>query len=262
MTHDQEVAYETLGVEPAGAGMVLNPAIDGYVLTADRNIIHTRATVLYHIEDPLTAIFNFAGGANQQFNLAGVSNAVQNAANNALVASAARFNVDDILIRDVAGFQDAVRHRLDDLVEREQLGVAIDQCQVQSEPPRPLADVFRQVTAARENRDKLIQDAFGLQNRTLSEAGALAVAITNSAAAARTRYVTSVQSDAEAFSKLLPQYQLDPQLYARSELVKAMTQIFTNVEKMYLPDRADGQSRQLRLQINREPPQSRTAANP
>jgi membrane protease subunit HflK len=161
MTHEQEVAFEALGTEPPGSGNSLNPAIDGYVITADQNIIHTRAAISYHIENPLTAIFSFASGTNHQFNLAGISNAVQNAANNALVATAARFNVDDILTRDVAGFQDAVRHRVNELVDGEHLGVAIDQCQVQSVPPRQLADIFRQVTAARQNRDKLMQDAQG-----------------------------------------------------------------------------------------------------
>ena len=71
---------ELAGTEPP-AGPSLNPAIDGYVLTADRNIIHTRATVSYHIDDPRTAIFNFAAGTNHQFNLGGISKAVQDAAN-------------------------------------------------------------------------------------------------------------------------------------------------------------------------------------
>ena len=81
---------------PAGAS--LNPAIDGYVLTADRNIIHTRATLYYHIEDPIRFVFDFESA----------SNTVQNALNNALLFTAAKFNVDDILTRDVAGFHDAV----------------------------------------------------------------------------------------------------------------------------------------------------------
>jgi membrane protease subunit HflK len=262
MTHDQEVAYETLGTEPPPSGAGLNPLFDGYVLTADQNVIHTRATVFYRIDDPLAAIFNFAAGTNQQFNVAGISNAVQNAANNALVATAARFNVDDILTRNIAGFQDAVRQRLDDLVEREHLGVVIDQCQVQSAAPRQLADVFRQVTAARQNRDKLVQDALGEQNRILSQAGAQAASITNFAESARTRYVTSIQSDAEAFTKLLPQYQSNPRLYAQLELAKAMPQILANVQKDFLPQRPDGKARELRLMLNREPPQPRSAANP
>lgn len=262
MTHDQEVALDALGTEPPPNGASLNPEIDGYVFTADQNVIHTRATIFYHIEDPLAAIFSFAAGTNQEFNLAGVSNAVQNAANNALVAIAARFTVDDILTRDRARFQDAVQQRINDLVDREHLGVAIDQCQVQSVAPRQLADIFRQVTAARENRNKLIQDALGEQNRILSQAGAQAASITNAAESARTRYVTSIQSDADAFVKLLPQYQSNPQLYAQLELAKAMPQILANADKEFLPQRADGKPRELRLMLNREPPQPKSAANP
>jgi regulator of protease activity HflC (stomatin/prohibitin superfamily) len=139
MSHQDEVAFEATGAQPPAGGNSLNPAIDSYVITADQNIIHTRATVSYHIDDPLAAIFNFASGTNHEFDVAGISNAVQDAANNALVAGAARFNVDDILTRDIAGFQDGVRHRVNDLVERERLGVVIDQCQVVSVAPRQFA---------------------------------------------------------------------------------------------------------------------------
>jgi len=260
MTHEQELAFETLGTEPP-PGASLNPAADGYVITADRNIIHARATVTYHIDDPRTAIFHFAAGTNHQFNLAGVSNAVQNAINNALVTAAAQFNVDDVLTRDRAGFKAAVERRAVEFVERERLGVLIDPGQVQLwiEPPRQLAEVFKQVTDARQNRDKLISDATGDASRILSQAGATASSITNSAESARLRYVTSVQSDAEAFGKLLPQYRSNPQLYAQLELAKAMPQIYTNAEKLFLPQRADGKPWELRLMLNREPPGPRSA---
>jgi len=253
---------ELAGTEPP-PGASLNPQIDGYVLTADRNIIHTRATVLYHIDDPRTAIFKFASGTNHVFNLAGISNAVQNAANNALILTAARFNVDDILTRDVAGFQDAVGQRVSELVERYHLGVAIDQCGVVSIAPRQLKDVFAQVTTARQNYEKLLNDATGDASRILSQAGAQATSITNLAETARTNFVSSVASDAEVFTKLLPQYQSNPKLYAQLALARAMPQMLTNVQdKIFLPQRADGKPRELRLQLNREPPQPKSAANP
>lgn len=253
---------ELAGTEPP-AGPSLNPQIDGYAITADRNIIHTRATVSYHIDDPRTAIFNFASGTNHNFNLAGISNAVQNAANNALIATAARFNVDDILTRDIAAFQDSVRQRVSELAEREKLGVVIDQVQVQSVAPRQLKQVFDAVTTARQNHDKLINDALGEENRILSQAGALASSITNAAESARTRFVTSIESDAGAFLQLLPKYQANPNLFAQLELTKAMTVVLTNVqEKIFLPQRADGKPRELRLMLNREPPQPKSAANP
>jgi len=253
---------ELAGTEPP-AGASLNPQIDGYVLTADRNIIHARATVSYHIDDPRTAIFNFASGTNHQFNLAGVSNAVQNAANNAIIITAARFNVDDILTRDIAAFQDAVRQRVNELVETARLGVVIDQCQVQSVAPRQLKDVFAQVTTARQNRDKIINEALSEQNRILSQAGAQAASITNAAESARTRFVTSVMSDAEAFAKLKPEYEKNPRLFSEMEVAKAMSVVLQNVGTyQYLPQRADGKPRELRLQLNREPPQSKSGANP
>jgi membrane protease subunit HflK len=249
-TPEQELA----GTEPP-PGPSLNPMIDGYVITADRNIIHARTTVSYHIDDPRAAIFNFTSGTNHEFNIGGVSNAVLNAANNALILTAARFKVDDILTRNFAGFQDAVQQRVDELVAQEKLGVSIDQCQVECIPPRQLKDIFAQVTTARQNYDKLINDAQSKTNQILNEASALATSITNAAESERIRFVTGVESDAEAFTKLLPRYQADPRLFAQMELAKAMTQILTNVqEKMFLPERADGKPRELRLLLNREPP--------
>jgi membrane protease subunit HflK len=183
---------------------------------------------------------------------------VQNAANNAIVAAAARFNVDDILTRDIAGFQDAVRSRITSLVEEQHLGVSIDQCQVQSVAPRQLKEVFAAVTTARQNRDKLINEALGEQNRILAQAGATASSITNAAESARTRFVTAVESDAEAFTKLLPEFQKNPKLFAQLELAKTMAVVLTNVQdKIFLPQRADGKPRELRLMLNREPPQGR-----
>ena len=80
-TTEQELSGEEL---PPGAS--LNPAVDGYAITADRNIIHTRATLYYHIENPIHFVFDFVSA----------SNTVQNVLNNALLYTAAHFNVDDV----------------------------------------------------------------------------------------------------------------------------------------------------------------------
>src|SRR5206468_1997837 len=97
-------------IPPPGA--TLNPAMDGYAITGDGNIVHVKATLSYRVDDPVRCVFGFAAGANQDFTLAGVSNAVLNALNNALVYSAARYKVDDLLLRDKIGFQEMVTRRL------------------------------------------------------------------------------------------------------------------------------------------------------
>ena len=244
-TPEQELSGEELPTGPS-----LNPAVDGYAITADRNIIHTRATLNYHIDEPIKYIFDFASA----------SNSIQNALDNALLFTAAKFNVDDILTRDVEGFRDAVLQRVSDLVEQEQLGVVIDNCQVQSIAPRQLKDVFAQVTIARQNQSKQINDANTYKDKTLLAASAQASSITNEAAAASANYVKYVKADAGAFNDLLPKYESNPNLFVQQRLVEAMSQALTNVQdKIFFSTRADGKPRELRLMLNREPPAPKTA---
>ena len=248
-TPEQELSGEELP-----AGQSLNPAVDGYAITADRDIIHTRATLYYHIDHPIAYIFNFASA----------SNSIQNALNEALLSTAARFGVDDLLTRDVAGFQDAVRSRVNDLTEQEHLGIVIDNCQVQSIAPRQLQDVFSRVTIARQNQSKQINDANAYRDKTLLNAAAQASAITTRAATASTNYVKAVQADAKAFTDLLPAYEMNRNLFTQQRVAETMAMALTNVQdKIFLPQRADGKPRELRLQLNREPPQPKSAtANP
>jgi modulator of FtsH protease HflK len=242
-----------LSGEEMPAGATLNPAIDGYVLTADRNIIHTRATLRYHIDDPIRYVFGFAAA----------SNSVQNALNNALLFTAANFNVDDILLNRVDEFREAVQQRVADLAEQEQLGIVIEQCDVESRPPRQLQNVFSQVTEARENRNKALIDAHSYENQITNNAGAQAVSIVDRAEADRTNYVASITAEAKRFSDLLPGYETNRNLFAQMTLVQTMGQVLTNVQdKIFLPQRADGKPRELRLMLNREPPQPKNAANP
>jgi hypothetical protein len=70
-------------------------------------------------------------------------------------------------------------------------------------------------------------------------------------------------AEAKRFSDLLPQYEVNPSLFAQQTLIAAMSGILTNVQdKIFLPQRADGKPRELRLMLNREPPQPNPAANP
>jgi membrane protease subunit HflK len=247
-TPEQELSGEEI---PTSA--TLNPAIDGYVLTADRNILHTRATLRYHIDDPIRYVFSFASA----------SNSVQNALNNALLLTAASFNVDDILLNRQNEFREAVQQRVTDLADQEQLGIVIEQCDVESKPPRQLQNVFSQVTEARENRNKALIDAHSYENHVTNNADAQAVSIIYQAETARSNYVASITAEAGAFTNILAKTEGNPALFAQMTLVKTMGEVLTNVQdKIFLPQRADGKPRELRLMLNREPPQPKNAANP
>jgi modulator of FtsH protease HflK len=240
-TPEQELSGEEI---PAGPSLV--PGVDGYVITADRNIIHTRATLYYQVDNPIRYVFDFTSA----------SNIVQNALNNALLYTAAHFNVDDILYYNVGGFQDDVLQRVSDLADSEQLGITINQCVVESEPPRQLQDIFNQVTEARENRNQVLEDAHSEENRITNSADAQAAAILNEALSARSNYVANVQADAKEFSVLLPKYKIDPGLYEQQKLVQVMGNVLTNVrDQIFVPEPLGSGTPEFRLLLNREPPE-------
>jgi modulator of FtsH protease HflK len=226
------------------AGPSLNPAVDGYTITGDGNIIHTRATLYYHIEDPIVYHFDFSNA----------SNTVQNALDNALVYCSASHKVDDVLTREITAFQDAVRARVTQLVQKENLGIVIDQCQVQSRAPRYLKTAFDSVLSALSAQQKVINEARSYENQVLSKAEADAAGRTNSAQAQRVALVKTVAAEAQSFNELLPRYEANPALFSSVFLNERLGRVLGNVkEKFYLAERADGKTRELRLQLSREP---------
>ncbi len=239
---------EAAGTEPY-AGPTLNPAVDGYALTADGNIIHTRATLTYKIIDPVRYIFNFTNAAV----------AVQNALDNALIDAAAHFTVDDILTRDVIGFNDAVRKRASDLVEKHDLGVSVEQCTVQSIAPRQTKEAFANVLKAELNRSKLLNDARSYENQITNRAGADAVSRVNFAESDRARLISDVAARASQFQELLPRYEANPRLFTEQRLADVMGRVMTNAqEKIFLDTTSDGKLTELRLLLNRELPKQKT----
>ena len=244
ITPEQEMA----GAEPYAAGS-LNPAMDGYALTADGNIVHTRATLTYRIEDPVRYIFGFVNA----------SNAVQNALNNALLSTASRFSVDDILTRDIGGFRDAVHRRVIQLVESQKLGVMVEQCDVQSRPPLSLKEQFANVLKAEIARSSVLNKARSQENEILSKAAANSKTRINLAESERARLVAEVSSRAQQFEELLPKYNENPSLFRQQRLTATLSRALTNVQdKIFLPESLDGKAKELRLLLNREPLKPKT----
>ncbi len=237
-------AQEAKGQEPP-PGESLDPAADGYVLTADGNIIHVRGTLRYRIREP---------GLRYTFDFVNASNLVLNAFNNALVYAAAHYRVDDVLTRDFAGFQELVRSRMDQLVAQQGLGIIVDQVDLKPIAPRKLRENFDAVAQAALKREQLLNQARSYANQTTNRARAEAAARINIGESDRKRLVEMVAADAKRFSDLLPDYRRNPDLFLLQQQTEVLQRVLTNAqEKIVLPTRADGQPRELRLQLSREP---------
>ena len=244
---------ELAGTDPF-AGASLNPAVDGYLVTADQNIVHAQATLNYRIEDPIQYIFGFEGDTNRPFSGSGASNLVLNALNSALVKAASEFKVDDILYSDVLGFKDAVRRKVTEQLAVQKLGIVVEQVEVRSRPPLFLKNDFARVNVSAQQRGKLINEAQAEANQTTSQAGAKASAMKNIAEVERDSLLNKLQGEASTFTDLLPSYQQNPQMFVQRRLTETLSRVMTNAQdKIFLSANPDGRSRELRLLLNREP---------
>lgn len=233
-------------------GPSLNPAIDGFTLSADGNIFHVRSTLRYRITDPIRYAFNFASGTNADL-FAGASNLVQNALNNALFHTSAHYTVDKALV-DRDGFKEKVWARVNELVGEQNLGITVESADLELKAPRQVKAVFDQVTEAQQNAVNARDTARGYANEVKSKAEGEAAALISGGIVASNQTVQAVQSETTYLAGLLPSYRRNPEFYLERMQTEAMQRALTNVQEKYIAlQPASGGSLQFRLQLSREP---------
>ena len=237
-------AREASNTEPE-PGPSLNPALDGYLVTGDTNIIHARGRLFYRISEP---------GLRYVFDFSNTSNLVQNAFNNALIQAATGLGVDEAL-KDIPGFREKIANRLRQLIAEQQLGVVVDRVDLQPIPPRRLKPNFERVLAALVNRERILNDAKGYANQTVSRARSEAEIRINGGITESNLVVQTVSAEAQRFSELLPAYRRNPELFTSQRQLETLQRVLNSAEyKMVLPRSANGQPIEVRLQLNREAP--------
>jgi membrane protease subunit HflK len=235
-------------------GLSLNPATDGFTLTADGNIIHVRSQLRYRIDNPIRYIFGFSNGTNDS-HFAGASNLVQNALNNALFHTSARYTVDQALA-DRTGFKERVLARVNDLVTEQNLGIKVESADLDLIAPRQVKPKFDEVTTASQEADNARSTAQGYANEIVSRAQGEAAALVNAGVVASNQVVQAVQAETKYLTDQLPYFQRDPQLYFKRLQIEALQRILTNVnvhDKWVMLDGPEGKPREIRLQLNRGP---------
>lgn len=232
---------EAAGMEPPPGG-TLNPAVDGYTITADGNIIHIRATIRYRITDPVKYVFNFVNA----------SNVVKNIVDSSLFFASSMYPVDAAIRGDRLALQETILTRVRDLAAQHDLGIAIEGGEVRTIPPRQVAQAFDQVTAVEIERRKARDDAQAYAGRILSTAEGEASSIVNQGKSEATQLLQQVAAESRYFQDQLPYYQQNPELFRSRLRAEAMGRILTNAQdNLFFVD--PKKESQLRLQLNKAP---------
>lgn len=250
--HATTPELEAARQEPLPKGF-LSPEADGYVITADGNIMHVRARIKYRIQDPISFYFRFADPEALLTNLV----------NEAIHYAASHITADDAIYKEKARYRDIVVARVREKAAEIGLGIVLEPSDVETKPPIDVRPAFEEVISAEQERSRLISDARGYREETLRRAEGEAQALINEALSRSNRWVQTAHSLAESFLKLLPEYEKDPELFETRLLAARFESMVTNVQDIfYMPDLPPGVRRQLWLMLNRPPRVPQQTAQP
>ena len=211
------------------------------VLTGDVNFVDYEIIAQYQVREPAAYLFNLNYVPYQL---------VRDAVQAAVMQLSSTAGVDAILTTDRQAMQQAVRREVQALLDTYESGLEVLSINLQKAyPPDEVASAFRDVSSAREDKDRAINEAEAYRNHVIPEARGEASRLLAEATSQATVDINQASGAAEAFKAILAQYHADRQRYGaevtRYRLyLEQMEQILPRV-KMFVVHR--GEQVNLRL---------------
>lgn len=166
--------------------------------TGDENILEIKMNIQYRIKDTSDYLFN----VNSPDSL------IPSAARAALTEILGGMRVDDLLTIAKAQTQKRIAHETQKMLDEYRTGLHIINVNLQEvNPPKEVAQAFRDVASAKEQREEKINKAQGYWNAVIPEARGTAHKMISDAEGYRQEVINRSRGDAEKFSLMLTEYQ-------------------------------------------------------
>jgi len=176
-----------------------NPPQNIQLVTGDENIISTEAIVHYKIKDAIKYLYSVNSNDEQL---------VRTSIEAALVYLTASMGVDDILTSGKVDAQTAVMKQAQNILDSYNSGLQVTNFNIKAiVPPTEVANAFRDVTTAREDKEKQINQARGYYSSLLPEARGKANEQVTKAASYKAEVINKSKGDAQKFEAMLGEYQ-------------------------------------------------------
>lgn len=230
--YEQKRVGVGLGLEDRSLGRAANPR-RAECLAGDRNLIEVSAVVQYEIVDARAYLVR-AGD---------VSATIENMATAELSSQIASRAVDDIFTTGRAEIQQnvlaAVKGRLAHL-EKDSLGIGVQINSVTLEtvvPPTEVEPAFRDVVAAREDRQRAVNEAEGYAAALLPVARGEAERIGLEAEGAAAETTEKARGEAARFDAMLAELAAGRQLTVRRLVLETLEEVLPRLKKIVVDER-------------------------
>jgi membrane protease subunit HflK len=193
------------------------------MLTQDENIVEVKLSVQYVIDDPL----NFA------LKVRDPERSLQHAAQSALRHVAGGASMDMVLTEGRAQIAIDVQQRLQEYLNLYETGILISKVTIdESKPPTQVQAAFDDVIKAREDEERLKNEAQAYAKGIVPEARGGAQRQIEEANAYKEQVIANAQGEAERFTRLLEEYQKAPQVTRERLYLDAVQTIFSQTNKV------------------------------
>ena len=212
------------------------------MITGDTNVIMLQVIIQYAISKPVSYLFSTEDPERL----------VAYIGEEALARIVGSMGVDDLLTTEKLKAQDMIKVRIQEVLNTYDVGVEVIGAYFQEiSPPVEVAYAFRDVASAREDRNRIINEAEGYRNTILPTTRGLAHGIVSDAEGYSKERVERATGEADRFLALMGEYQKNKDLTASRIYVEKMEQILPYL-KIYVVDRDDGKGiSNLRLMLPR-----------
>jgi membrane protease subunit HflK len=210
------------------------------MLTQDENIVDIEGTIQYQIADPTAYLFNTR---TPEISLT-------QAAESALRQTIGQSKMDFVITEGRGQIAVQVSQIIQEIIDSYGTGIKVIRVNIQNaKPPEAVKDAFDDVTQAREDEQRLKNEAEAYRNEVVPKARGAAARMREEAEAYKQEVIARSEGEADRFSRLLTEYEKAPTV-TRDRLYLEMMESVLGQSSKVLVD-IDGSNNLLYLPLDK-----------
>ena len=226
-----EVKRIEIGFRTVGKNQYQTIARESLMLTGDENIVDAEMIVQYKIKDPVAYTFNFIEPELT----------VRQASEASLRTVVGRHNIDEALTSGKFMIQEESKEIIQNILDKYNTGILVVAVQLQDvSPPEQVIAAFKDVASAKEDKNRMINQAEGYRNDIIPKARGEAQAQIREAEGYKEARIARAEGDVSKFNSVLKEYRKSKEVTETRMFLETAEEILSNREKIIVPDGKEG----------------------
>ena len=214
---------------------------ESLMLTGDQNIVDVHFTVLYKIKDAGKFLFK----------LRNPETTVKDMSESVMREIVGQRDLEFLLTGGRQEVEQVVRSDLQDILDEYESGILVQSIQLQSvNPPALVIDAFDEVQRARQDKEKLVNEANSYMNKIVPNARGDAAKLVQEATAYKEQVIKQAEGVAQNFIDVYNSYKETKYVTRQRIYLETLTEVLEGPNKIILDSTGEGQGVVPYLPIN------------